>query len=75
MVVFIAKTIDGTEALSDIWGKLIRIYPGIDNNMRVFRIEREIEEVAQNVGRFRNMPQIYSDCGNSMTISLLLSVV
>jgi hypothetical protein len=47
MVVFIAKTVDGIEVVSDVWGKLMRIYAGIDNNMKVFQIEREIEEVAQ----------------------------
>jgi hypothetical protein len=35
------------EVISDVWGKLMRIYAGIDNNIRVFQIEREIEEVAQ----------------------------
>jgi hypothetical protein len=47
MVVSIIKTVDGIKAISDVWGKMMRIYEGIDNNMRVFQIEREIEEVAQ----------------------------
>ena len=47
MIASIAKTVDGIEAVSDVWGKLMRIYAGIDNTMRVFQIEREIEEVAQ----------------------------
>ena len=42
MVASIAKTVDGIEAVSDVWGNLMRIYAGIDNNMRVFQIEREI---------------------------------
>jgi hypothetical protein len=47
MIVSIAKTVDGIKTVSDVWGKLMRIYAGIDNNMKVFQIEREIEEVAQ----------------------------
>jgi Zinc knuckle/Retrotransposon gag protein len=47
MVVSIAKTIDGIEAVSDVWGKLMRIYAEIDNNMKVFQIEKKIEEVTQ----------------------------
>jgi hypothetical protein len=47
MVVSIAKTVDGTEAISDIWGKLMMIYARINNNMKVFQIERKIKEVAQ----------------------------
>ena len=46
MIASIAKTVDGIEAVSDVWRKLMRIYAGIDNTMRVFQIEREIEEVA-----------------------------
>jgi hypothetical protein len=45
MVVSITKIVDGIEVVSDVWGKLMRIYAGIDNNMRVFQIEREIEKV------------------------------
>ncbi|XP_078148100.1 uncharacterized protein LOC144543639 [Carex rostrata] len=47
MVASIAVTVDGIEAVSDVWGKLQRIYAGADNNLRVFQIEREIEAVAQ----------------------------
>jgi hypothetical protein len=47
MAVSIAKTVDGIEAVSDVWWKLMSIYVGIDNNMKVFQIEREIKEVAQ----------------------------
>jgi hypothetical protein len=47
MVVSITKTVNGVEVVSDVWGKLMMIYMGIDHNMRVFQIEREIEEVAQ----------------------------
>lgn len=35
MVASISKTIDGIEVVSDIWGKLMRIYVGIPNNMSV----------------------------------------
>jgi hypothetical protein len=63
MIVSIAKKVDGIEAVSDVWGKLMRIYVGIDNNMKVFQIKREIEEVAQKVGQFRSMLQICNDCG------------
>jgi hypothetical protein len=37
IVVFIAKTDYDIEVVSDVWGKLMRIYAGIDNNMRVFQ--------------------------------------
>ncbi|XP_078172918.1 uncharacterized protein LOC144566765 [Carex rostrata] len=47
MVPSIAVTVDGIEAVSDVWGKLQRIYAGADNNLRVFQIAREIEVVAQ----------------------------
>jgi hypothetical protein len=47
MVVSIAKIVDGIDVVRDVWGKLMKIYAGIDNNMKVFQIEREIEEVAQ----------------------------
>jgi hypothetical protein len=36
MVISIAKTVVGIEAVSDVWGKLMSIYAGIDNNMKVF---------------------------------------
>jgi hypothetical protein len=47
MVPSSAVTMDGIQSVKDIWAKLKMIYVGVENNMMVFQIEREIEAIVQ----------------------------
>jgi hypothetical protein len=41
----IASTMDDIDRDKDVWKKLKRTYDGVENNLRVFQIEREIEAI------------------------------
>jgi hypothetical protein len=47
MVLSIVVMVDGIQSMKAIWAKLKMIYAGIENNMRVFQIDREIKVVVQ----------------------------
>jgi Retrotransposon gag protein len=47
MVPSIASLVDDIQMVRDIWTKLKMIYAGTENHMRVFQIQRDIDEVVQ----------------------------
>jgi hypothetical protein len=47
MITSIAATVDCIEKVKDVWEKLRRTYDGVENNLRVFQIKREIYVAVQ----------------------------